>query len=87
MRGLGREPKWRAVPTGLALTGARVLEALAHLDPRRREPLVTAYSLGLFAFSHTLDIGKARTRLGWSPQVSFDDALETTLRSLRLAVA
>jgi len=85
MFGLGRRLKWRRLPVGPALLGARVLEGLARLDPRGREPIVTAYALGLFAFSHTLDITKAKARLGWSPPISLDQAIDATVLAFRSA--
>ena len=59
LEGVGQRARWRPVPIGLALAGARLLEAGARLDPGRREPLVTAYGLGLFAYAQTLDLSRA----------------------------
>lgn len=84
-QGLAIRPRWRTLPTGLAFAGARLLEALARLDPKQREPLVTAYGLGLFAFSHTLDISKAAQNLKWHPKSSLDFGLTRTLNALREA--
>lgn len=70
--------RWRALPTGPALLAVRAL-ALGHrLMPTNPEPIVTPYSLGLFAFSQTLNIARARIVLGYTPHVSFADGLQRT---------
>jgi nucleoside-diphosphate-sugar epimerase len=69
---------WRKRPLWLAMGLGTVLENVARIDPQRREPLVTRYALGLFAYKQGLSIDKARTELDWSPQVSFADGLERT---------
>jgi len=42
------------------------------------EPIVTAYSAGLLAFSQTLDLSAIRNAIGWTPKVSFDEGLART---------
>ena len=69
---------WRRQPLGLAIAVAQVLEGIARLDPLKREPLVTKYGLGLFAYEQGLNIEKARDRLGWTPTVCFADGLNRT---------
>lgn len=69
----GLMPQWRRLPLAPAMLAARTIEALAHL--RGREPRVTRYGLGLFAYTQTLDISKAAADLGWSPQTGFADGL------------
>jgi len=72
----GISVRWRRVPTALALGGARALEAVSAILPGQPEPVVTAYSLGVFAFSQTLDISQARDVLEWRPQIGFAEGLE-----------
>lgn len=74
----GISPRWRDLPLAPALMAARAAEAIALLRPSPREPRVTQYALGLFAFEQSLDISRARRELGWEPQVSFADGLERT---------
>jgi nucleoside-diphosphate-sugar epimerase len=81
--GLVRPLRWRAMPVSVALAGARTLELAARIDPRRRPPLITAYALGLFAYSQTLDLAKARRKLGWRPKLGRDEALERTIAAAR----
>lgn len=81
-RGLSCEVSWQPLPLRLALAAAGTLEALARLGGSGREPPVTRYSLGLFAFSQTLDLTAARTRLCWQPELDLRDSLDRALRPL-----
>jgi nucleoside-diphosphate-sugar epimerase len=83
LEGVGQRARWRPVPVGLALAGARLLEAGARLDPGRREPLVTTYGLGLFAYAQTLDLSRAHQILGWRPPLGLDEAIARTIRAFR----
>lgn len=71
----GIKPHWRAMPLTPALFAARMAETIALLRAEPREPVVTRYALGLFAFEQSLDISRARVALGWTPQVRFADGL------------
>jgi nucleoside-diphosphate-sugar epimerase len=81
--GLNVPCRWRKLPVAMALSAARLLETMARIDPRNNEPLVTAYSLGLFAYSHSLDISKAQRELNWRPKLSLHDGLQRTFRHFR----
>lgn len=80
--GLKREVRWRAMPAPVVLGGARLLELLARTSGR--PPLVTAYALGLFAFSQTLDLTNIGQRLGWKPALGRDEAIERTIAASRV---
>jgi nucleoside-diphosphate-sugar epimerase len=69
---------WRKQPLALAMAVGGLLEGIARIDPRNREPLITRYALGLFAFEQSLDLTKSRELLGWTPQVTFAEGLERT---------
>ena len=73
--------RWRAIPVNLVLAAARASEAASALLPGHPEPPVTAYSVGLFAYSQTLDISAAQRQLGWRPRISFDEGLALTFQS------
>ncbi|WP_296817416.1 NAD(P)-dependent oxidoreductase [Brevundimonas sp.] len=73
--------RWRSVPVAAALAAARTAETLWSLAPGRPEPPITAYGIGLFAYSQTLDLTAARERLGWSPGISWEEGLDRTFRS------
>lgn len=78
----GINVRWRSVPWPLALAAARLTETVARLAPGRREPVITVYGLGLLAFTQTLDISAARTDLGFTPKVGFDEGLDLTFGSV-----
>jgi nucleoside-diphosphate-sugar epimerase len=69
---------WRPLPASVVLGAARAAEAIARLRPGRPEPMTTAYSVALLAFTQTLDITAARDHLGWRPSVSFEEGLART---------
>jgi nucleoside-diphosphate-sugar epimerase len=73
--------RWREMPTGLVMALARASEAASAVLPGHPEPPVTTYSVGLFAYSQTLDISAAQQHLGWRPRISFDKGLELTFHS------
>jgi nucleoside-diphosphate-sugar epimerase len=73
--------RWREMPAGLMLTLARMSETAAAILPGYPEPSITAYGVGLFAYSQTLDITAAHVHLGWRPRISFEDGLDLTFRS------
>ena len=72
----GITPRWRSLPLAPALFAARLAETAALLRPGQPEPRITRYALGLFAFEQSLDIARARSELGWTPQVPFSEGLE-----------
>ncbi len=67
---------WRPMRLRPALAAAFMAEQLALLRGGQTEPAVTRYGLALFAFAQSLNTGRARQELGWSPEVSFRDGLE-----------
>lgn len=70
--------RWRPLPLRPAFAAVRLLEGVARMRPGRPEPRVTAYGLGIFAFSQTMDISKINRRLGWAPEISFEQGLART---------
>lgn len=74
----GIEPRWRVLPTGVALAGARMMEIACAALPGRPEPVATVYSIGLFAYSQTLDVARAAALLRWRPSIGFAEGLATT---------
>jgi nucleoside-diphosphate-sugar epimerase len=74
----GINVRWRPVPWPLALAAARLAETVARLTPGRPEPAITAYGLGLLAFTQTLDTSAATADLGFVPKVGFDEGLDLT---------
>ncbi|RRH73557.1 NAD-dependent epimerase/dehydratase family protein [Falsigemmobacter faecalis] len=72
----GFTPRWRPLPWRGAMAVARFVEFAARL--RGHEPMITPYSLALFAFRQSLDLSRAREALGWQPQISFEEGLRRT---------
>lgn len=72
----GIAPEWRPLPYGGAMAVARLVELAGRL--RGREPMITPYALGLFAFRQSLDLTRAGEVLGWRPQVRFAEGLDLT---------
>lgn len=80
---LGTRFAWRNIPVPLALTAARIAEALRSVAPGATEPPLTPYAVGLLAYSQTLDISAIAADLGWRPQIRLREALALTLASLK----
>ncbi len=74
----GVKVRWRRMPWPLVKSFVTASERVCAMLPQRPEPVVTAYSAGLFAFRQTLNIQKAEQLLGWRPKVSFEEGLEKT---------
>lgn len=79
---MGLQVRPVALPLGLALSGARVAEALCAVLPGRPEPPVTVYTLISLAYSQTFDLTAAGLTLGWRPRY---DALGTAMACARAA--
>lgn len=72
---------WRSTPAPVVLGAVRLIEGLAKIAPGRPEPLTTAYSVALLAYTQTLDIGAAKAALGWTPRIGFEEGLARTFEA------
>jgi nucleoside-diphosphate-sugar epimerase len=70
--------RWREVPWPIAITAIRAIERFHSVFRPKVEPIVTAYSAGLLAFSQTLDLSSIRNEMGWLPKISFEEGLRRT---------
>lgn len=70
--------RWKTLPLSPTLAAVRLAEAVARLRPAQPEPRVTAYGLGIFAYSQTLDLSAAKATLGWAPKMTFSQGLVET---------
>ena len=73
--------RWRSMPAPIVLGAVRLIEGLATIAPGRPEPLTTAYSVALLAYTQTLDISRAKAVLGWTPRVGFEEGLARTFEA------
>lgn len=69
-------PRWRKLPLSLVMAAARGMELSA--ASTGKEPRLTRFDVGLFAYRQTLDLSQAKAVLGWQPKISFDDGLART---------
>lgn len=69
--------RMRRVPYSAIATAACAMEGLARLAPGWEPPL-TRYSVGLLAYSQTLDLTRANRELGYTPRVSLREGLAHT---------
>jgi nucleoside-diphosphate-sugar epimerase len=74
----GVDVTWREIPWPVAFAGIRAVKGFHKLFRPKVEPVVTAYSAGLLAFSQTLDLSAIRNGIGWRPRISFDEGLRRT---------
>ncbi|WP_449408311.1 NAD-dependent epimerase/dehydratase family protein [Microbacterium maritypicum] len=80
---LGETPRLRPLNRRLAWAAAATLEGVHRVLPGRPEPSFTRYTLSTIAFSQTLDITRAKDELGYSPEVSLDEALADVAADLK----
>jgi 2-alkyl-3-oxoalkanoate reductase len=80
---LGLTSRIVALPRPVALAGAGVLEAIGRVTGR--EPIITRYGVMTLGWSQTFDLTVARERLGWTPRITPEDALDYALEGLRCA--
>ena len=74
----GVDVRWRELPWPVALAAIRAIEHFHKVFRPQVEPIVTAYSAGLLAFSQTLDLSAIRNDIGWTPKVTFEEGLRRT---------
>ncbi|WP_102192223.1 NAD-dependent epimerase/dehydratase family protein [Microbacterium aurantiacum] len=82
---LGETPRMRPMNRRAAWLLATTLEGVCRAIPGQPEPPLTRYTLSTIAFSQTLDLTRAKTELGYRPEVALDDALRRVAAHLRVA--
>lgn len=80
---LGIEPVHKRVSPRAAYAAGAVAEALWRVLPLKGEPPMTRFVAVELAKSHWYDISAARGELGYSPEVSPDEAIRLTVGWLR----
>ncbi|WP_019586240.1 NAD-dependent epimerase/dehydratase family protein [Deinococcus apachensis] len=70
------------VPAPMVEGAAALLEGIARLHPAKLEPVLTASGVRLLTRAMTLDLTRARERLGYAPVVHPVEGLDEVLRAL-----
>lgn len=76
--GVGR-PLFSA-PYCLAYSAGAVCEAILKLFRSKKPPIITRYRIAIAGKDYHFSIEKARTKLGYRPKVSLDEAMERTVK-------
>ena len=76
--GVGR-PLFSA-PYCLAYSAGAVCEAILKLFRSKKPPIITRYRIAIAGKDYHFSIEKARTKLGYQPRVSLDEAMERTVK-------
>ncbi len=71
---------WLPIPYALVFAAAFGFEAIGRLLRFREPPLMTRYATWLMGRHLSYSTAKARTRLGWSPDLSYRTCIERTVR-------
>ncbi len=66
----------RPISRQMADLMASLMETIANTILMGREPILTRYTVGLLAYSQTLDITAATQELGYQPRISIDEGLD-----------
>ncbi|WP_182417332.1 NAD(P)-dependent oxidoreductase [Bartonella sp. HY038] len=70
--------RWKKTPLAVARPLIYMMEQFHRSFLPNIEPLLTSYSLGVFAYSQTLSIKRAQQILGFEPQIDFAEGLDKT---------
>jgi len=76
LKALDLPPITKKVPAAVALTVASLNEFIHRYFLGGREPALTRYSVGILSTSMTLDISKAREKLGYTPVQSTVEGIQ-----------
>jgi len=69
-----------SIPYSLAYSAGAVCEAILKLFRSKRPPIITRYRIANAGRDYHFSIEKARTKLGYQPRVSLDEAMERTVK-------
>lgn len=75
LKGVNLSPEHRSVFLPLAMLVAQISAAIHTLKKSKTEPALLPIKVGVAAYSMTLDISKAKSRLGYQPRQSTAEAL------------
>lgn len=73
---IDEEPKYLKLPFGLAYGIASLIETIYRVFRKKGEPMLTRYTVCTLAFSQTLDITKAKEKLGYAPKITLGEGIK-----------
>ena len=73
---IGERPKYLKLPFGLVYGIASLLESVYRVFRKKGEPALTKYTVCRLAFSQTLDISKAKEKLGYRPKITLAEGIK-----------
>ncbi len=68
-----------STPYCLAYSAGAVCEAILKLFRSKKPPIITRYRIAIAGKDYHFSIEKARTKLGYQPRISLDEAMERTV--------
>ncbi len=80
---LGVRPPLFSIPYPLAYSAGAVCEAILKLFRSKKPPIITRYRIANAGKDYHFSIEKARTKLGYQPRISFDEAMTRTVKWYR----
>lgn len=69
-----------SIPYPIAYSAGAVCEAILKLFRSKKPPIITRYRIAIAGKDYHFNIEKARTKLGYQPRVSLDEAMERTVK-------
>lgn len=79
---VGHKAKPLHIPYPLGYAGAASIENAYRMMRKKSEPPITKYAVGLFAFSQTLNIDKAKKQLNYKPKINTKEGLKIYAKSI-----
>lgn len=77
LKSINKEPKYLKLPFSLVFGIATFLEGIYRVFKLKGEPMLTRYTVCTLAFSQTLDISKAKEKLGYSPIITLEEGIKS----------
>jgi len=75
LQAIDDKPKYLKLPFGLVYGIASLLENIYRTFDKEGEPALTRYTVCTLAFSQTLDISKAKQKLGYMPKMTISEGI------------
>lgn len=76
LESIGEKPRYRNLPFGAVYAAAGFLEGIYRIFGLKGEPPLTRYTVCTLGFAQTMDIRKARTILGYSPEKTLAESIQ-----------